>query len=161
MSARDDIFDIGEVIPDFLLESSHGVRVADQVEDSGCEAGRRCVCASDHEDVTLAPEFGSVETFSRFGVLGVEEVVEEIFLGVVAGTRAFFGALVGFDTALLNKVPAVVGEFSNEDFVQVPAIQVYPEAALREWVSYFISVLGGILKNLQRSGEMLLGLQVQ
>ena len=65
-----------------------------------------------------------------FGILGLEEVVEEIFAGFGAETLSCLCALGGLSSGLGDEVPAVVGEFSDEDVVELPCVEGSPETAL-------------------------------
>lgn len=136
LCAADDVFDGGEGVAHFGLEFGHRGGVAHEVEDCCCEGRGGGVAACDHEHVGFAPELGRGEALAGFGVFRVEEVVEEVFLRVVAGLGALFGAFVRFHARLHDEVPAVVGQSVDEDLVQMPAIQGHPEAALSPPIVY-------------------------
>lgn len=117
LGAGNNVLDISEVGADLLLELLEGVGVADEVEDGGSETGRGGVSSSNHKDVALTPEFRGSESLASFWVLCIEEVIEEVLLGFVAGHGSFFGTLSSFDSRVLDEVPSVVGKLVDEDLV--------------------------------------------
>lgn len=115
----DNLFDIVELAADFLGDALQGVRVADEVEQSGSHGSGRGIGTSNDEQVGLAPELGGAEALAGLGIASLEQVVEEV---ATISLLAQLGALGELGFAVGHVSRAAGSQLGEQELVNLELV---------------------------------------
>ena len=127
LGAGDDLLDIRERRANLLAQLFEDLGVVCQVEEGTRHGGRRRVRARNDQQVRLTPQLVHVEALASLGVLGVEQVVEEV---LAVSLQPKLGTLHGLSLAVLHILRSLASDLTEEQLVQMPVVNRQMRPAL-------------------------------